>query len=71
MLRVILSFSFLVACAFADDGYAILQGASGNGTAQFSLLVPAAQRFTIIVKPGDGTSVRKPDLRERISEGTG
>ncbi|MHC4451195.1 MAG: alkaline phosphatase D family protein [Planctomycetota bacterium] len=50
--------------ALAD--YAILQGASGNGIAQFSVLARVDEVLKFAVKPGEGAPVQKPALHETI-----
>jgi len=56
----------LLALPVAGQEYAILQGATGNGTAQFAVLVPRDAAVQYAVKPGDGKPVQAPALREGI-----
>jgi len=45
--------------------YAILQGVSGNKTAQFSVQVGRGETLKFVVRPGDGSGVRLPTWTER------
>ncbi|MHC4953713.1 MAG: alkaline phosphatase D family protein [Planctomycetota bacterium] len=71
MKATYLALSILTATVYAQDAeraaFAIVQGASGNGTAQFGVQVKRGAAVNFAVKPGDGASVRRPTMEERIS----
>ena len=59
--------------AFGQDpeepAFGIVQGASGNGTAQFGIQVKRGEELRFVVKPGNGAAAAAPNLREDIAHG--
>ena len=67
MLRILLSLLLFTSLSLAQGTYAIMQGASGIKTAQFSVLVPKDDRPTFAVKSAEGGSAIPAAFRDRIS----
>jgi len=67
IVALLLFASVASAQAVAPPAYAIVQGASGNGTAQFSVQVTNGEQLRFAVKLGGGGRALAPQQAERIA----